>query len=197
MKEIWSLLACLQDGGTAEGAGKARWRIWGLREPSLLPAVSSVSLPCAPGQLLRLLAGQSHFRPCMQAFSSQDTALAGLSPLLCSEPQFCLHWSWALSPLSSASGLLSGTSKVPFLQDPHPHPSQRCHPLKLASAGGALPVPMWPAHTEQAVVGHITLLLCRKPSCPPPPAPTLLKHTLCDQGWGSHPQLALLISWAR
>ena len=196
MKEIWSLLACLQDGGTAEGAGKARWRIWGLREPSLLPAVSSVSLPCAPGQLLRLLAGQSHFRPCMQAFSSQDTALAGLSPLLCSEPQFCLHWSWALSPLSSASGLLSGTSKVPFLQDPHPHPSQRCHPLKLASAGGRSLFPCGLHTQSKQLLGTSHSCSAGSPRAPPPP-PTLLKHTLCDQGWGSHPQLALLTSWAR
>lgn len=167
MKEVWSLLACLQDGGAAEGAGKARWRIWGLREPSLLPAVSNVSLPCAPGQLLGLPAGQSHFRPYMQAFSSQDTALAGLSPLLCSEPQFCFPWSWALSPLSSASGLLSALTG-PISTGPPSPPVSTLPPSETCECGGLSLFPCGLHTQSKEMLGHITLLLCRKPSCPPP-----------------------------
>lgn len=182
MKEVWSLLACLQDGGAAEGAGKAGWRIWGLREWSSLPAVSNVSLPCALGHLLGLPAGQSHFRLCMQAFSSQDTALAGLSPVLCSEPQFCLHWSWALSPPSSASGLLSALTGPISTGPPSPPQSQRCHPLKLGSAGGSPCSRVACTHRARRCWGtsHSCSTGSPRGSLPPPHLVLLLKHRLCD-----------------
>ena len=71
------------------------------------------------------------------AFYSQDTALTGLSPFLCSEPQFCLHWSWALSPPSSASDLLSAFTGPISTGPPSPPQSQCCHPLRHASAGSS------------------------------------------------------------
>lgn len=76
-----------------EGAGKAVWGILAFREQSPLSALSSFSLTCSPDQLVLPPAGQSRFRPHVQSSSSRDTALAGLCPFLCLEPQFCIQWS--------------------------------------------------------------------------------------------------------
>ena len=110
---------------------------------------------------------------CVQAFSSQDAALAGLSPRLCSEPQLCLHWGWALSPLSSASGLLSALTG-PISPGPPSPPVSTLPPSETCKCGGRSPFPCGLHTRSKQMLGHTTLLLCRKPSCPPPPHPPFL-----------------------
>jgi len=102
--------------GAMEGAEKAVGRIWGLREQSPLPAVSTFSLPCAPCQLLGLPAGQSQPSiPRMQP-SLGSRHFCARNP----NSAFTRAGPFLLRPLRLICCQLL---LVPFLQDPHPHPS--------------------------------------------------------------------------